>query len=170
MKEVAEPFRHREHPLSDRNRRDHVVGEVSGGGHHAPGVAGRADALALAGEGDQEVMPAAVAASVGAAVRENHAAQIGPEAGLDEVRHALAQWICLLGPGEEGLQVSADSAVEAGVLRPAPVVDSEAHFVCRSGRTGPSGRGYCLLKRHDPRLSWRERFYDAGAFASASTG
>ncbi len=109
VKEVAKPFRHREYPLADGDRGDHVVREVSGGGHHVPGVAGRADAPALAGEGDQEVMPAAVTAGAGEAVRENPAAQIGPEAGLDEAGHAFAQWIDLFGPGEEGLQVNSVS-------------------------------------------------------------
>ena len=50
--EGADPLRQGEYPLADGQRRQDVVGEVGGHLHHAAGVAGGADAAALAGEGD----------------------------------------------------------------------------------------------------------------------
>jgi hypothetical protein len=40
-------------PLAERQRRQHVIGEVGGHLHHAAGVAGGANAAALAREGDE---------------------------------------------------------------------------------------------------------------------
>ena len=51
--EGADAFGHGEHPLADGQWGQDVVGEVGGDLHHAAGVAGGADAAALAGEGDE---------------------------------------------------------------------------------------------------------------------
>jgi hypothetical protein len=51
--EGADPLRQGEHPLADGQRRQDVVGEVGGHLDHAAGIAGGADAAALAGEGDE---------------------------------------------------------------------------------------------------------------------
>ena len=53
-----------------------MVGEVCRRLGHAPGVAGWADAPALAGEGDKKVVPAVTAAGAGKAVRKDAALQI----------------------------------------------------------------------------------------------
>jgi hypothetical protein len=57
--EGADPLRQGEHPLAERQRRQDVVGQVGGHLHHAAGVAGGADAAALAGEGDEALGGAA---------------------------------------------------------------------------------------------------------------
>jgi len=49
-------------PLAKGQRREHVVGEVGGDFDHAAGVAGWADAPALAGERDESLVGASVAA------------------------------------------------------------------------------------------------------------
>jgi hypothetical protein len=55
-----------------------------------PRVAGGADAATLAGEGDQPLGGARVAADTGEAVGEDAAAEVGAEVILDPVRYAIA--------------------------------------------------------------------------------
>lgn len=143
--EPAEALWHREHPLPDRDGGDHVVGEV-GGRCHAPRVAVGADAPALAGEGDQEVVAAAGAASAGEAVGQDAAAEIGPEPGLDETGHAQAQRIGLFGAAEVGLQMITDEPVEDGALRPAPPVDTRSRVCGTGGRSRPLLQGFAFLR------------------------
>ena len=77
---------------------------MSGDLHHAPGIAGGADATPLAGEGDEALGRAGVAADAGKTVRENAAAQVGAEVVLDPAGHALAGRISFRRLGEEGLE------------------------------------------------------------------
>jgi hypothetical protein len=63
--EGADPLRQGEHPLAERQRRQDVVGEVGSDLHHAAGIAGGAHAAALAGEGDEALGGARVAAFAG---------------------------------------------------------------------------------------------------------
>jgi hypothetical protein len=65
----------------------------------------RADATALAGEGDEALGSARVAADAGKAVGEDAAAEVGAEVVLHPARHALAVGIRLGGVGQEGLEV-----------------------------------------------------------------
>lgn len=74
MEERSDALRDGEHPLADRERRQYVVGEVGGDLDHAPGVAGGADAAALAREGYQSLGAAVETADAGETVGEDPAA------------------------------------------------------------------------------------------------
>jgi len=102
--EGADPLRQGAHPLAERQRRQDVVAEVGGHLHDAARVAGGADAAALAGEGDEPLGGARVAADAGEAVGKDAAAEIGAEVGLHPARHAVAVGIGLGGVGQEGLE------------------------------------------------------------------
>jgi hypothetical protein len=58
---LAQPFGGRQHPLAHRQAGENMVRQVCRRLHHASGVAGRADAPALAGIGDEVVVPAVIA-------------------------------------------------------------------------------------------------------------
>ena len=79
---------------------------------HAAGVAGGADASAFAGEGDESLGRACVAADPGEAVGQDAAAEVGAEVALDPVRDAVALRIGVGGAGEEGLEVVLHDRVE----------------------------------------------------------
>jgi hypothetical protein len=111
VEEGADPLGDGEHPLADRQRRQDVVIEMSGDLHHAPGVAGGADAATLAGEGHEALGGAVVAPDAGEAVGQDAAAEVGPEVLLDPPRHALAPWISLGDLGQESLEVVLDDGV-----------------------------------------------------------
>jgi len=91
-----------------------VIREVGGELRHAPGVAGGADAPALAGEGDQSLVATVLAAGPGEPVGEDAAAQVGSEVLLDPPWNTVAQGIDLRGPGKEGLQVVLNDRVQGG--------------------------------------------------------
>jgi hypothetical protein len=88
-----------------------VVGEVGGHLHHAAGVAGGADAAPLAGEGDEALGGARVAADTGDAVGEDAAAEVGAEVCLHPARYTVAVGVGRGGLGEEGLEVVLDQAL-----------------------------------------------------------
>jgi hypothetical protein len=90
---------------------------------HASGVAGGADAAALAGEGHEALGGAVVAPDPGEAMGQDAAAKIGTEVLLDPVRHPLATWVGLGDPGQEGLEVVLDDWVEGRGRGPAAAVD-----------------------------------------------
>jgi hypothetical protein len=74
-----------------------MVGQVGGRIRHAPRVAGGADAPALAGEGDEEVVAAALAAGSGESVGEDTVTEIlstQPIVGLpiDSISRDLREW------------------------------------------------------------------------------
>jgi len=56
LQEIAQPLGHREDPLAHRKPREDMIDQMRGGLRHAPGVAGRANAAPLAGEGHQEIL------------------------------------------------------------------------------------------------------------------
>jgi hypothetical protein len=90
-----------------------------------------ADAATLAGEGHETLGGAVVTPEAGEAVGQDAAAQVGAEVLLDPARHALAPWVSLGGPGQEGLEVVLDDGVEGRGGGPAAAVD----------RGGAGGRG-----------------------------
>lgn len=122
VQEVAETLRDRQHPLADRDGRDHVVGEVGSGRRHAPRVAGGTDAPALAGEGDQEVVAAAGTSGASEAVGQDPAPEVGTELGLHEIRDGVSEGIGLLGPGQIRLQVTPHEPVQGRPLGPSSAV------------------------------------------------
>jgi len=66
-----------------RQAREDVIGEMRRRRHHAPGVARRAYAAPLAGEGDQEIVPALRATGAGETVGEDATLQVAAELMLD---------------------------------------------------------------------------------------
>jgi hypothetical protein len=142
--EGADPFRQGEHPLAERQRWQHVIGEVGGHLHHAAGVAGRADAATFAGEGHEALGGARIAADAGEAVGEDAAAEVGPEVVLDPLWEALAIGVGRCGVGEEGFEVVLDERVEGCGGGVAPAVDGSDAVGprrCRRLREGAAGRG-----------------------------
>jgi hypothetical protein len=121
--EGADSLRDGEHPLADRQRRQDMIVQVSGDLAHAPGVAGGADAAALAGEGHETLGGAVVAPDAGEAVGQDAAAKVGAEVLRDPARHTLAPWVGLGGPGQEGLEVVLDDGVEGRGGRSTAAVD-----------------------------------------------
>lgn len=122
VEEGTETLRKREHPLADGQRRQHVIGEVSGHMDHTACVTRRADAAPLARERDQALAAATVTAGPGKAVGEDAAAQVGAEVVLDPQGHAVAHRIGLAGAGEKRFQVVLDNGVKGGRGRiPRPV-------------------------------------------------
>ena len=101
----SDALRNGEHPLAHRKRRQDVIDEMGGGLDHTASVTGRTYAAALATERDQEVVATAGAAGASEAVRQNTAAQIGPEVSLDPRRDAAPHGIRLGGLCEKGLEV-----------------------------------------------------------------
>lgn len=91
-----------------------MVGQVSGDLGHTPGVARGTDPAALAGEGDQALVGAVVTAGSGEPVREDAAAEVGPEVLLDPGRDAVAHGIRLGSLRHERIEVMLDDGVERG--------------------------------------------------------
>jgi len=81
---------------------------------HAPPAARGAEAAALAGEGDQQLGVAFVAAEAGETAREDAAREELAELTLDEERQAVAGGSRV---GEEALEMLAKDAVEDAVLQ-----------------------------------------------------
>ena len=86
-------------------------------------------------ERDQEVVATAGAAGASEAVRQNTAAQIGPEVSLDPRRDAAPHGIRLGGLCEKGLEVVLHQRIERRQGGAAPAVDWPT-VCCR----GPNGR------------------------------
>jgi hypothetical protein len=91
--EIAQAFEKGNHPLTHRHFGEYVLDEVRGRLGHAPRGAGRTHASALAGVGDQKVMPTPGAAGAGEAVRQNAAGQVPAQFPLDVCsdRHAWTE-------------------------------------------------------------------------------
>ncbi len=83
---------------------------------HAPPPARRAEASALAREGDHAVESALVAVHAHEAVGEDAAAEESPKLALDEAGYRALTGLC---PGEEDLELPLDHAVEDALLRSA---------------------------------------------------
>ena len=73
----------RDHPLAHLHLWEHVLDEMGSRLGHAPRGAGRAEAAALAGEGDHEVVAAVVTACAGEAAGKDAALEIGAQLALD---------------------------------------------------------------------------------------
>lgn len=80
---VAQALGHRQHPLTHRQSREDVIGQMGGALHHAPGIAGRTHAATLARVGDEEVVPALATAGTGEAVGQDATFEIAAEFALD---------------------------------------------------------------------------------------
>ena len=93
-----------------------------------------ADAAQLAGEGQEQLVAAAVAYGAGKAVRGDAAPEVAPKLVLDVPRQALAGALCCV--LEEGLQVLLDDAVEHSRFRAARLVQLR-HSAWRSARSVP---------------------------------
>jgi hypothetical protein len=138
--EGADPLWQGEDPLAERQRWQHVIGQVGGHLHHAPGVARRADAAALAGEGDEALGGARIAADAGKAMGEDAAAEVGAEVVLNPLRDAVAIEV----GGEEGLQVVLCQGVKRRGGRITAAVDGGEAVGprrCLGMREGTAGSG-----------------------------
>jgi hypothetical protein len=130
---------------------------MNGDPHHAAVVARRADAATLAGEGYETLGGAVVTPYAGEAMGQDAAVEGGQEVLLEPPRHALAPWVCVGGPGQEGLEVVLDDGVEGRGRGPAAAVDGgEAGgepaaraprrpiAMAGPGRAGACGGGHAL--------------------------
>jgi len=103
-----------------------MIRQVRGGLGHTAGVARRADATAFAGEGDQEVVPAVIAADARKAVGKDAAFEVFAE-GLLYIRGwgvvvALAVELACASQLKPGLEVLGHRAIQQGALGVAGVV------------------------------------------------
>ncbi|MFZ1058261.1 MAG: hypothetical protein WAP47_03600 [Candidatus Rokuibacteriota bacterium] len=113
--QVAQAVGEAQDPLADGDAGQHTIHEVGGALGHAPTAAARAEATALAGEGDQPLQGAGVAPEPREAVGEDAAGEELAELLLDEAGQAGA--VGALGRcAEKGLQVGADDGVEDAAL------------------------------------------------------
>ena len=90
MKKGPEALGNGKDPLADGHVGKDVIHQVSRGLGHALRVTGRADASALAGERNEEVIAAARASGPSEAVGQDAAGEIAPELLFHVIRHAVA--------------------------------------------------------------------------------
>jgi hypothetical protein len=138
---ITQPLGNRQHPLTDRQSRKNVVGQMGGGFDHSPGVASGADTTALARiheVGNEKIVTALGASSAGKAMRENAAFEIPAELAFDMgwTGSALA---AVAGEFEPGGEVRLHGAIEHGTFGPATAIDGSASR-STGGRHGNSGR------------------------------
>jgi hypothetical protein len=112
--EGTQAFRQGEDPLSHGQRGQDGVAEVGGDLDHSPGVAGGTDRAPLAGEGDQALGAAIVAAGAGEAVREDAAAQVGAEVFLDPPGNRVGEGVGVRRVGEKALEMVLDDGGDRG--------------------------------------------------------
>ena len=147
--------------LAHRQRWQDVIGEMRRRRHHAPGVARRANAAPLAGERDQEVVPALAAAGAGEAVGEDAAVEIAAELPLHVRRHRPVVVMTVAALGEPGLEVLLDAAIEHAPARSArpilrrcavrgPALDPHARPLCAALRRWGSAWAARCACRHWP--------------------
>ena len=86
--QTAQSIGEREDPLSIGNLWKHVVCEVDAGIRCSARAAGRTDAAFFAGEGDEEILAARIAAEAEEAAIVDAASQVGVEMALDVSREA----------------------------------------------------------------------------------
>ena len=82
-----------------------MVGKVGGDLAHAAGVAGGANATALARERDQPFVATVLTASPSEAVGQDAALEVAPEVALDPLGHAKAHGVGSGLPSQKGLEV-----------------------------------------------------------------
>jgi hypothetical protein len=107
--QVAEGRRKGDDPHADGEGRKDGVGEEGRGVVHASGRAGRTEAAALAGPGDQPLLVARAAPDPGGAMLGHAATQEALELVADEARHGSVFGVAL---GEKGREVSVEDPVE----------------------------------------------------------
>jgi len=101
-----------------------MVGQMRGGLHHAAGGAGRTDAPAFAGVGDQEIVPAVGAARPRKTVSEDAALEVAAEFSLGYRRSDSPGAVIL--KRQPGRQVRLHGAIEQRALGLATAVDGAA--------------------------------------------
>ena len=104
--EVAQALRDRHHPLAHRQRWEDLVSQMRGSFCHAPRVARWAHATALAGKGNQEIVPALPAAGAGEAVGQDAAPQVAAKLPLHVLRHAVPSGVPLAGERQVALEMA----------------------------------------------------------------
>jgi hypothetical protein len=137
VQEVAQSPGEGDHPLAHWHLREYVLDQVRGGRGHAPGGAGRAQAAALAREGDQEIVAAGAATGAGKATGQDPALEVGSELALDVARDQRSVGIALAPTCQPGLEVLLHQPVESGALGTAAAIDP---------RRAGTGRG-CEMRR-----------------------
>jgi hypothetical protein len=121
--------------LAHGHRWEHGLDEVGRLRRHPPSPAARAEAAALAGEGNQPLEGALAAPDPREATCEHATGEELSELPLDEARQPDA--VRPLGRGaQEVLQVVADDAVENAVLRGAGLRGGDAHAGASQRRAG----------------------------------
>jgi hypothetical protein len=121
LKEVAQPFRHRQHPLPHWQARKHMIDQMRRRLDHAPCVTGRAHAAALAGVGDEKFVLAGVTPGTDKAVGEDAALEIATEAALDIRWRRLASGPA--GQFQPGGEVRLDGAIPQRLLGTAALIN-----------------------------------------------
>ena len=86
MSALPDAQREREHSLADRDRGQHLVGEVHGRIRHAPAAARGTEAAALAGKGHELVTPALRTVDARKASGQDSAIEEAVQLAADEVR------------------------------------------------------------------------------------
>ena len=154
-----------DHPLPHGHRRDDVIDKMRGRLGHVAAVAGRADAAALAGEGHDESLAAARAASAGEAEAEQTALEIAAEFVLNVSRHGP---LGRFSPLEPALEVLADDPVERRLLGASPIVAARRHWA--SVRTASASRGKPCDRGDHGRTGQRPRHDIAEGAGGSSRG
>lgn len=98
---------------------------------HAPCIARRAHPVSLAGEGDEEVVPAVNATSRRELMGKDAALQVAAKLALDMAR----DWVAVLAPvaseWEPGREVGLHGAIEQRAIGPSQLVDELSGGPCR---------------------------------------
>jgi hypothetical protein len=116
---VAESVRKSQDSLPHRQAAEDLVGKVPCQVRHAPFAARRTEVTALAREGDEDLVPAVVAAEAGEAARQDGAGNELAELPLDELGEPIAGRSRLL---EEGFEAFAKDAVQDSFVAPPGLV------------------------------------------------
>jgi hypothetical protein len=119
--EVTDPERESEHPLTNRDEGKDAVDEMGGQIGHATGSAGRTETAPLAGKSDQDVPSTGRAVDAGKPVSKDAAGEEVPELADHEERESRTGRIGI-DPGEKGLQILGENAIENGSLRSSAAV------------------------------------------------
>jgi hypothetical protein len=119
---IAQPIRHRQHPLPHRHPRQHRVHQMGGPLRHPAAATAGTPSAPFTRERHQVLARAALAPKPRPAVLEHAARQELSELALDELRQARSV-AGLCHRAQEGLQVLGDDLMEHGVLGVAGPVD-----------------------------------------------
>jgi len=145
LQEVTQALGYREHPLPQRQVRQHAIGQMRCGGHHAPRVARGAHAAPLAGERDQEIVAALPAPGPGKAMGEDAAFQVTAELPLHVFRHRPLIVGSGAALGEPSFEVLLDAAIEHACARPARPIPRRCALP--GPALGPHARPRCAALR-----------------------